>query len=87
VRVRVDNDGDGMATIEVANSTAPQHQAVDGHGIGLTVVTAAVAAHGGTIAREDDDPDRVIVRVHLPVGDATTDAELVSSSAFVTDRA
>ncbi len=88
VRVRVDRDGAGLATIEVANSTAPQHQAIGGHGIGLTVVSAAVAAHGGTLVREDDDPDRVIVCVHLPTGDAAaTDTELVSSSAFVTDGA
>ena len=50
VRVRVDSSGrdstERRSRRSRRESTAPQHQDVDGHGIGLTVVTAAVAAHG-----------------------------------------
>ena len=88
VRVRVDAHGPDLATIEIANSTSESHdhQVADGHGIGLTVVSAAVAAHGGALVRDDSDPNRVVVRVELPTGDASTDREAAPSSAFVTDR-
>ena len=88
VRIRVGADRAELATIEVSNSTDREHGSVDGHGIGLTVVTAAVAAHGGTLEREDVDPETVVMRVQLPTADASrSDDALVASSAFVTDRA
>jgi signal transduction histidine kinase len=86
VRVRVDTDDRGLATIEIANSTAPQHGTTDGHGIGLTVVTAAAAAHGGSFERDDTDSEQVVALVRLPIGDAEP-REHAPSSAFVTDRA
>jgi signal transduction histidine kinase len=92
VRIRVGTDTDAaigeVATIAVSNSTDADHGAVDGHGIGLTVVTAAVAAHGGTLERDDIDPEAVEMRVQLPTAEASRRSDaLVVSSAFVTDRA
>lgn len=95
VRIHVGTDDGGFATIEVANSTAPrQARAVDSHGIGLTVIAAAAAAHGGSFEREDEDPERVVARVHLPTGDTTqrddepaAATSPAASSLFVTDVA
>ena len=88
VRVRVDADDDGAATIEIANSSGPAREGARGHGIGLTVVAAAAAAHGGTFERDEHDPEAVVARVRLPAGDASPAArEAPASSAFVTDRA
>ncbi len=92
VRIRVDADAAGRATLEVSNTAAASRGAVDdGHGIGLTVVAAAVAAHGGTLDRDDQtteaDGDIVVMRVVLPAGtEMRTGHEALASSAFVTDR-
>ncbi|MDQ1434314.1 MAG: hypothetical protein QOF59_1130 [Actinomycetota bacterium] len=96
VRVRVDADPGG-ATIEVANSTAtdttPQSATSSDpsgeHGIGLTVVAAAVTAHLGSFERDEREPGTWVMRVHLPRGDDATrgPGNASSSSAFVTDRA
>jgi signal transduction histidine kinase len=68
VDVRTRRDGD-WALIEVANSTEP----LDGRserehrtGIGLTVVDAVIAAHGGTLTWIDE-PESVRIQVRLPV--------------------
>jgi signal transduction histidine kinase len=95
VRVRVDADAEG-ATIEIANSiaadttppSATRPEANGDHGIGLTVVAAAAAAHLGSFERDDREPGTVVARVHLPAGDAEARGPGSSpSSAFVTDRA
>ncbi len=95
VRIHVGTDDAGFATIEIANSMAPREaRAVDSHGIGLTVVAAAAAAHGGSVEREAADPERVVTRVHLPTGDISqrddepaASASPAASSSFVTDVA
>jgi signal transduction histidine kinase len=95
VRVRVDADHGG-ATIEIANSTATRTASASpktadpsgDHGIGLTVVAAAVAAHLGSFERDEHQPGTAVARVRLPPGDAATRGlGHASSSAFVTDRA
>ena len=85
VRIRVDTDHRGRASIEIANSTAPEGGSVDGHGIGLTVVGAAVDAHLGSLERDETDPEIVVVRIHLPTGETAARADASASSAFVTD--
>ena len=80
-----------VATIVVSNSTvSPYRGAADGHGIGLTVVTAAVAADGGTLELVTTlIRRRVVMRVQLPTAEASRRRRRgpVASSAFVTDRA
>jgi signal transduction histidine kinase len=78
VRTRRDDD---WALIEVANST----ELVDGpdgrehqRGIGLTVVDAVIAAHGGTLTWIDE-PDAVRIQVRLPVPSTVLTEEPVSA--------
>jgi signal transduction histidine kinase len=98
VRVEVGADPAGAAIIEIANSTetptvsgpasATSRSEPDGdHGIGLTVVAAAVAAHLGSFERDDHEPGTVVARVRIPAGGAVHAQQHAASSAFVTDRA
>jgi sensor histidine kinase regulating citrate/malate metabolism len=94
VRVRVDADPGG-ATVEIANSTqsdiATRSATSSGpsgdHGIGLTVVAAAVAAHLGSFERDEGEPGTTVARVRLPPGDPASRGVRHASSSFVTDRA
>jgi signal transduction histidine kinase len=67
VRTRVD---DGWSVLEVTNSVGPAAQTpngepVDRPGIGLTVVDAVVAAHGGELRWSEVGPDAVRAEVRL----------------------
>jgi signal transduction histidine kinase len=89
VDVRTTRDGQ-WALLEVANSTplAPTAAAgsddaatIDRSGIGLTVVQAVVAAHGGTFVWIDEpDTVRVQVRLPLPPAPATPGAPSVTAT-------
>jgi signal transduction histidine kinase len=67
VRTRVD---DGWSVLEVTNSVGPAAQSpngepVDRPGIGLTVVDAVVAAHGGELRWSEVGVDAVRAEVRL----------------------
>jgi len=47
-------------------------------GLGLAIVDAIVAAHGGTIAAENSEPSGALVRVLLPSGDSRANAAAAS---------
>jgi hypothetical protein len=74
VRTRRDDE---WALLEVANSTASAdgpHGREHQQGIGLTVVDAVIAAHGGTLIWIDE-PDSVRIQVRLPVPATVLSAE------------
>jgi signal transduction histidine kinase len=69
VRTRVEGD---WSVLEIANSVpersdeAPNGR-VPGNGVGLTVVDSVVAAHGGELRWDRDQPGMVTVTVRFPV--------------------
>jgi signal transduction histidine kinase len=69
VAVRTARDGE-WSVLEVTNSVGEGPRAGGGHGIGLTIVDAVLAAHGGELTADEPEAGvrRVRVRIPVPVG-------------------
>ncbi len=66
VDVRTDRDGE-WSVLEVTNSVGEGPRTGGGQGIGLTIVDAVLAAHGGQLTADDPEPGVRRMRVRIPV--------------------
>jgi signal transduction histidine kinase len=71
VEVRTRLDG-RWSVLEVANSVVGARPAPPTNGVGLTVVDSVLAAHGGELAWQLDEPDRLTAVVRLPAAPVGT---------------
>jgi signal transduction histidine kinase len=79
-------DGRVEARFEVRNSTPAYEDTASaprGHGIGLTVVDAIAAAHGGRTEYLRTEPGVFAARVHFPVAEHVEARPVPSTSTLV----
>lgn len=77
--IEVEDDGPGISDARKEGMLEPFVQGYDarnmddasGFGLGLSIARAIVLAHGGGLSLHDSQPNGLIVRIELPVRQAT----------------
>ena len=72
IAVEISDDGPGLSAAERAAATgrfwrSPQHRAIRGNGLGMTIVDKLAGANGGRLLLAEASPHGLIARLEFPV--------------------